>query len=125
MLDDTYDVHQHSPLPVGTQEVPEPDVAVVPAATAFRRPERAFLVVEVADSSLDYDRTVKHALYAAAGVPEYWIVDIGGEQVEVYTQPRGKVYTVRDVVGRDGRLCPAGLPLVEIAVADLFDQREA
>ena len=55
---------------------PEPDVAVVPTGDYDAvDPDQAWLIVEVADSSLRFDRTVKSELYASAGVPEYWIVD--------------------------------------------------
>jgi Uma2 family endonuclease len=73
---------------------PEPDVSVVRGpARRYRdhhpRPDEIALVIEVADSSLAEDRTVKARLYAAARLPIYWIVNLVDGQVEVYTQPRG------------------------------------
>jgi Uma2 family endonuclease len=73
---------------------PEPDVSVV---SGNRRdylhrhpgPQDMGLVVEVADSSLDQDRTVKARLYARAAIPVYWIINIPEQQVEVYTDPTG------------------------------------
>ena len=121
-LDRGFEVRQHSPLRVGTDSVPEPDLEVVPAPGRFEHPAHALLVVEVSDSSLEYDRTVKLGLYATAGVPEYWIVDVAAEVVEVWTQPRGRVYTVHEVVGRSGTLQPAVLPTVVIVVDDVFRQ---
>jgi Uma2 family endonuclease len=74
--------------------VPEPAIAVVrgPEETYQRRQPRAAdagLLVEVAESSLEYDRQVKGPLYAEARIAEYWIVNVLDLQVEVYTQPRG------------------------------------
>lgn len=71
---------------------PEPDVAVVAGPSARYKdhhpgPGEIALVVEVADSSLTRDRTLKLRSYARAGLSEYWIVNIGEQQVEVYTQP--------------------------------------
>ena len=73
---------------------PEPDVAVVRGpirryATSHPRPDDAALVVEVADSTLARDRTLKARLYARAAVPIYWIVNIPDRQIEVYTDPTG------------------------------------
>jgi Uma2 family endonuclease len=66
--------------------MPEPDLAVVPPGDHDRaHPECALLVVEVADSSLQHDRAAKGPLYAGMGVPEYWIVNLVDERVEVHT----------------------------------------
>jgi Uma2 family endonuclease len=73
---------------------PEPDVAVVrgPRRRFGQRhpgPEDMALVIEVADSSLQRDRTTKWRLYARAGIPVYWIVNLPEARVEVYTDPTG------------------------------------
>ena len=77
-----------------TDSEPEPDVAVVRGpirryATSHPSPADAGLVVEIADSTLTRDRTLKARLYARAAVPLYWIVNIPDRQVEVYTDPTG------------------------------------
>ncbi len=83
-------VRTQLPLELGLDSDPEPDVSVI----AGRRedftahPRTAVLVVEVADSSLGYDRTDKASLYAAAGVADYWVVDVAGRTVEVFRDPR-------------------------------------
>src|SRR5882724_9030534 len=72
----------------GPLSVPEPDVAVLPGKFQdylTRHPSTAHLVVEVADSSLVQDRLTKAAIYAAAGIPEYWIVARRGDHVQVST----------------------------------------
>lgn len=69
---------------------PEPDVAVIKGAIrdfANAHPTEAALIVEVADSSVAYDQTVKHSLYARAGIADYWIVNLLDRQLEVYRQP--------------------------------------
>ena len=79
--------------------VPQPDFAVFRYREDFylegRRPmpTDALLLIEVADSSLQYDRKVKLPLYAAAGIPESWIVDLQQRVVDAYTQPEGGRYT--------------------------------
>lgn len=72
------------------RSVPEPDLAVVPGAVDdYERahPTTALLVIEVADTSLKQDRLSKAAIYAAAGIPEYWIVNLRDEIVEVMRDP--------------------------------------
>jgi len=72
---------------------PEPDVAVVrgPArryARSHPRPRDIALIIEVADTTLSEDRTVKGHLYARARIPVYWIVNLQDSHIEVYTQPK-------------------------------------
>ncbi len=82
-------------LPVtlnGTRE-PEPDIAVVRGQLADyeqRHPAAGDVaaVIEVSDSSLSYDRTTKQRLYASAGIPTYWIVNLVDNQIEVYEEPQ-------------------------------------
>lgn len=100
---------------------PEPDVAVVPVASyKARHPDRALLLIEVAESSLDYDRETKGALYAASGVPEYWVVDVKAQAIEVHSGPAGDRYEGVRRVEADGSLSPAAFADVAIRVAELF-----
>lgn len=81
-----YRVRVQMPLSLGDSE-PQPDIAVVPGKPGDYRdahPSTAVLVVEVAQSSLEYDRQVKGLLYARAGIPEYWLVNLEERCVEVY-----------------------------------------
>lgn len=84
-----------------TDSEPEPDVAVLSFPTdayASRRPvaEDVFLLIEVADTSLAFDRDVKGPVYAEAGIVEYWIVNLNNSTVEIYRdpQPDGRFATV-------------------------------
>jgi Uma2 family endonuclease len=93
----------HSPIAISRSHEPEPDGAVFagrPVKYQSRLPPAsdACLVVEVADSSLDYDGTLKYRIYAAANIPSYWIVNLRDNVVEIYQRPdmlRGK-YCQRD-----------------------------
>jgi len=74
----------------GAFSVPEPDVAVLPGVMEdylTHHPSEAHVVIEVSDSSLSQDRLTKAGIYAAAGIPEYWIVSRRGEHVQVSTAP--------------------------------------
>ncbi len=93
LLGDVFFVRMQSPLSLGDSE-PEPDVAVVPGKPGDYRdahPSTAVLVVEVAQSSLEYDRQVKGLLYARAGIPEYWLVNLEDRCVEVYRDPDAQI----------------------------------
>lgn len=115
------EVRSHSPLAVSDDSEPEPDVAVVPAGAYDRdHPASALLVVEVADSSLKKDRGVKSALYATAGVPEFWLVNLTEKVVEVHRDPVAGRYTNVRRVGRDGQLTPVDFPTVIIPVSELL-----
>ena len=87
-LGDRATVRIQSAFAASRDSQPEPDVAVVPvrADDLEAHPTEAFLIIEVADSSLLYDRSTKAELYAESGVPEYWIVDLVHGLVEVHTE---------------------------------------
>jgi Uma2 family endonuclease len=73
-----------------TDSKPEPDVSVVPGKRfdyATKHPGTALLAVEVSDTTLNYDLTTKAELYATAGIPEYWVLDLDGKQLHVFRDP--------------------------------------
>lgn len=110
---------------LGRYSAPEPDVAVVAGRERdylTAHPQSALLVVEVADTSLAQDRLTKGALYAAAGIPEYWIVNLRADCVEVLRAPEPEAgrYRERTVVGHGERLGLVALPGVEIAAGDFL-----
>ncbi|MBI4611270.1 MAG: Uma2 family endonuclease [Candidatus Rokubacteria bacterium] len=85
-------VSVQSPLGLGLHSEPQPDLALLRPrpdfyAQAHPGPEDVWLVVEVADTSVEFDRTVKIPLYARAGIPNAWLVDLSTETVEEYRDP--------------------------------------
>ena len=123
-----YEVAIQLPFVTPGQSVPEPDAAVCSADDAKRRPHpsHAELVVEVAYSSLDDDRALA-AEYAAAQVPEYWIIDVEARRVEVYRNPQQDAaalfgYSYRDtqVLNVGDQIAPLNRPDAVIAVASFF-----
>ena len=118
-------VRPQLPLTLVDDSEPEPDLAVVRARDAEsreRHPRTALLVVEVAGESLPLDRQAKAVLYARAGIPEYWIVNLAESTVEVHREPDPTTdsYRARAVVPSDGTLTATSVPAVRIDVADLF-----
>jgi Uma2 family endonuclease len=100
--------------------MPEPDAMIVRGADSdfdAQHPTSAELVVEIAVSSAALDRE-NASLYAEAGVTEYWIVLAVERQVEVYRQPENGVYRQKSVHGMDESLVCAGVPGVQVALAE-------
>lgn len=109
-------------LHVAGDSVPEPDIALTETEASWaRRPTTGLLVVAVSVSSHTLDRGRKAELYAAAGVPEYWVVDVPGRAVEVHRDPRPSGgYDAVEVRGGDDELTPpAGL--APFTAARLFE----
>ncbi len=100
---------------------PEPDVSIVREDSyADHRPDSAYLVVEVAERSLEYDRETKPPLQAASCVDEYWIVDVAARAIEIHAAPDGARFTrVRRVVGSEAA-SPAAFPYVIVRVDALL-----
>lgn len=125
-----YYVRAQRPLALGQASDPEPDIAVVSGSWtdyAAGHPTTALLVVEVAESSLSFDRQVKAGLYAAAGIADYWIVNLEQRLLEVYRQPgpdplapSGASYARTERLGVRKTAAPLAAPHVQIPVHDLM-----
>jgi Uma2 family endonuclease len=118
-----------NPLTLGPTQVPEPDGAVIYGKRGdfvdrHLGPGEIALVVEVANTSLNYDRTTKQAVYAAAGSPNYWIVNLIDDILEVYSQPQiaERCYNQRSDNRPDQTISLELLPgkVFTFALADLF-----
>jgi Uma2 family endonuclease len=109
-----------SPMALSDDSEPEPDVAVVASGNYdAEHPRSAVLVVEVSDTTLRRDRG-KAALYALAGIPEYWIVNLGARTVEVYSSPDGDRYADARTMRPGDTLRPALLLDVALAVSEIL-----
>lgn len=113
------------PLDLSDLSTPEPDLAVVagpPEDYAAVHPTSALLVVEVADSTVLQDRLTKGPMYAAAGIAEYWLVNLRARCVEVFRAPISEHRRYAEILtARSGdRLTVASLPGLSIAVAEIL-----
>lgn len=117
-------VYQEAPLRVPSiDSEPEPDVMVCsnPDIEAYGTESmRPVLVIEIADSSLAYDVEVKSALYAEAGVPEYWVVNLVDRVLEVFREPGEAGYRRRFTLEPDATVTPEAWPDVELNVAEFL-----
>jgi len=117
-------VRPQLPLSLSDHSEPEPDLAVVQLGDySHVHPASALLIVEVADASLRMDRDLKAELYAAAGIPEYWLVDLVGRVVHVYRAAVGRRYTEVSSHAPGATLRPTAFPDVTIAVRSLIRTR--
>jgi Uma2 family endonuclease len=114
-----------NPVQLDDLSEPQRDFAVLkPRADDYRnatpRADDVLLVIEIADSSLAYDRAVKRALYARHGIPEFWLVNVGANEIEICRTPAGDQYALIARAGRDAVLEPELLPGVAIPAAAIL-----
>jgi Uma2 family endonuclease len=124
-LGDDHAVRVQLPLTLPDRSEPIPDLAVVRAADTESKehhPRTALVVIEVADTTLHKDRLLKAVLYARAGIPEYWIVNVNENCVEVYRGPDSGAERYRTLVtlAGDDTLTAAGLPGLKVPVAEIL-----
>ena len=118
-------VRVQSPIALDAYSEPEPDLVLLRPRADFyaeAHPSAAdvLLAVEVADTSVDYDREVKLPLYAQAGLPEVWLIDLQRDHIEVYARPQGGAYQQRVEVTADATLTSPTIPQLALAAADLL-----
>ena len=117
-------VRVQNPVRLGRHTEPQPDLTVARRRGSYadRHPESGdvLLIVEVADSSLRYDRTQKMPRYSRSGIPETWLVDVEAGAVTVYTEPGPDGYTKRQTRQRGSTLVATRVPDLVIAVDELF-----
>jgi Uma2 family endonuclease len=115
-------IRSQSPLVLGQDLDPEPDFAVMAGTPrgSTGHPTTADLVVEVADSSLDFDTNQKRLVYARAGIRDYWVVDVNGGRLLVYRDPQAGDYATRQTLGPADGVAPLAAPAAAVRVADLL-----
>jgi Uma2 family endonuclease len=119
-------VRVQGPVRLFSDTMPEPDLAIL-RPRDYREthptPEDVRLVIEVAETSLAYDRVRKAALYAEAGIPEYWVADAGGEAIEVHHDPDGQHYRKSTRLTGRASVSPLAFPDIAVRLPDIFGWR--
>ena len=109
-----------NPVVLGANNAPQPDLALLKRrADGYRQHPRArdvLLVIEVADTTLAYDRDVKIPLYARAGIPEAWLVNLPADRIDVYREPVAGKYAAVRTASRGETLSPLRFPNVILRI---------
>ncbi len=118
-------VRTQNPLRLSDDSEPQPDLVLLrPKGDRYRtghpRPEDVLLLIEVADTTLAFDRETKLPLYAKHGVPEVWILDLDTRQLEIYREPSPGGYRRRLERRETESIAPTALPTVALQVGALF-----
>ncbi|MBI4311964.1 MAG: Uma2 family endonuclease [Chloroflexi bacterium] len=115
---------QHS-VRLGVYSEPQPDIVVVRARDDYYRrshptPADVYFLIEVCDTTIASDRRLKLPMYARAGIPEVWLVDLNAGRVEVYTGASEQGYADVRILGRGGTLSPTAFPDVVVGVDEVL-----
>jgi Uma2 family endonuclease len=119
-------VYFQSPITLSTSE-PEPDVMILKASPTFYGDSKptaihALLLIEISDTTLNYDQGRKLAIYAESGIPEYWIIDLDHDVIHQYSdpQPATRTYGTYKLLQRGDTLRSVHLPAVTFGVSDIL-----
>ena len=123
-------VSPQNPVQLSDWTEPQPDLVVFKPRTDFYAakrptPEDVLFVVEVADSTLRYDRNIKLPRFAAAGIPEVWIEDLNGDTLLVFRDRQGDQYSTALTLRRGESVSPAAFPDIPFAIDDLLGDPSA
>lgn len=122
-LEDQLQVHCQHPVRLNSSSEPVPDVAVVKPKSykdAHPTAEDTLLIVEVANSSLKEDLGRKRLMYAAAGIPEYWVVDVNARVLHVFARPKGGEYMEHHIRAEKEAVQSITLKALKLKVAELL-----
>lgn len=113
------------PLQLGDLSEPEPDFMLLkPSEDSYesRHPvaQDVMLLIEIADSSLKFDQTQKLRLYAMHNIPEYWLLNLIDNCLEVYRKPKGEVFAEKMTLYKGDNITLSQLPEITIQVADIL-----
>lgn len=113
------------PVRLNDYSEPEPDVAVVQLNTLLYEdhhpiPSEVFLLIEVSDATLKFDREVKAPAYARSGIAEYWVVDVNGRKLHVYRVPNADGYQSEAILSEELTVIPLAFPDCVIAVREML-----
>lgn len=104
---------------------PQPDISILDYRADFYKEvtpnaDNVRLLMEVADTSADFDRKLKLRRYASAGIPETWLVDLASDRVELHTQPAENGYKLVRAYQRGETIASEAIPAIELSVDDIL-----
>jgi Uma2 family endonuclease len=119
-------IDAQNPIELGIYSQPQPDISLLRRRDDYYesghpKPEDIFLLIEVADSSLEFDREIKIPLYWKSNITEVWIVDINNQLLEVYRQPNSEGYQSKQTYQKGDMISPLAFANTQIAVTNIFE----
>lgn len=124
-LENQADVYTQDPIKLDNSSEPEPDIAVVKIdpldyADHHPTPSEVYLIIEVADSSLKYDRETKSKLYAQSGIADYWVLDVIDRKLHIFREPTQEGYQSEVILSQEASISPLQFPTLVIALQDIL-----
>ncbi|WP_333192911.1 Uma2 family endonuclease [Microcoleus sp. CZ3-B2] len=125
ILENLAAVYTQDPIALDDNSEPEPDIAVVRIdpldyATHHPTPSEVYLIIEVADTSLAYDREIKAKIYARSGIADYWILNVNERQLHVFREPTEDGYQSEIILGESASISPLQFPAFNIAIQQML-----
>jgi Uma2 family endonuclease len=123
-------VSGQNPVHLDEHNEPEPDIALLKPRDDFYAenhpiPTDVLLVIEVSDSTIEYDREIKKKLYAEAGIVEFWLVNLKQNTIETYTNPSNGIYYQMQIFERDQEIQSKNIPDLTLAVSEILREEIA
>lgn len=123
-------VSVQDPIHIDKHNEPEPDIALLRPRDDFYAdnhptPEDVLLLIEVADSTVEYDREIKKSLYAEAGIVEFWLVNLKQNTIETFTNPSNGIYYQMRIFGRGQTIQSRSLPDLALAASGILGEETA
>lgn len=124
-IDEEVLISVQNPVELGPRSEPEPDVALLQGAEeryALRHPQSSdvLLLIEVSDSTVEFDRDVKGPLYASSGIQEYWLINLQVGVIEVHRQPATNGYGQVEILRRGEAIASKAIPQLSFTVGELL-----
>ncbi len=121
LLENQAAVYTQDPIALDDNSEPEPDIALVRIdpldyATHHPTPSEVYLIIEVADTSLTFDREIKAKAYARSGITDYWVLNVNERQLHVFREPADDGYQSEVILGETASISPLQFPTVNIAI---------
>ncbi|MEG3975769.1 Uma2 family endonuclease [Microcoleus sp. herbarium8] len=118
-------VYTQDPIALDDNSEPEPDIAVVRIdpldyATHHPTPSEVYLIIEVADSSLAYDREIKAKIYARSRIADYWVLNVNDRQLHVFREPADDEYQSEVILGEFSSISPLQFPDFNISIGEML-----
>ena len=130
LIDNRADVQSQDPITLPNNSEPEPDIVIARLRSddyvnSHPSPADIILVIEVADSIIKFDRETKAPLYAAAGISEYWIVNLIDNRLEIYRQPEGDIYASIEIITPPRLISLPLFPEIILNIGDFFPAQKS